>query len=462
VLERARRGLDAPILVVQVFEHGFMQETQERMYALAAEVAATSTWAMPESELLAFLDHVHASQQLLHSALLHAVREIEGRGIPAAHQATSPHVWLRGRLRISIGSALRLLAQAKLLDANEPLNAAVVAGQINAEQLDAIAKALEDLPADLDPGVRADAVGVLAAWAPQLDPRELRKAGKRIMLHVAPGVDEAAEESRLRREEREAHEQRFLTLTPLGDGRVRLRGLLDVRAAAVVTAAIDPLCRPGGWSAAESVTDELEGGATPRIGEVQDGITRTPRQRRADALVEVCRLTLAGGQLPENGGDRPQLTITASYDAVRRELSGGVTDMGDPVSASAVRQMACDARILPIMLGGDSQILDAGRSRRLVSGPLRRALTVRDVGCGFPACDRPARWCDAHHIVSWADGGTTDLANLVLLCEHHHHAVHEDGGWRVQVGDDGRPEFVPPAWLDPKQAPRRNHYHRRT
>jgi hypothetical protein len=173
-------------------------------------------------------------------------------------------------------------------------------------------------------------------------------------------------------------------------------------------------------------------------------------------------LLLAGGRLPDNGGDRPQLVITASYDVLRQRLGGGTTDTGEPVSAAAVRQMACDARILPLVFGGDSQILDAGRSRRLVTGPLRRALNARDRGCTFPGCDRPAGWCDAHHIVSWTDGGTTDLTNVALLCEHHHRAVHDVNGWQVRIGADGHPEFMPPAWIDPEQVPRRNPYHRRT
>ncbi|WP_370453079.1 HNH endonuclease signature motif containing protein [Micromonospora sp. A202] len=102
-----------------------------------------------------------------------------------------------------------------------------------------------------------------------------------------------------------------------------------------------------------------------------------------------------------------------------------------------------------------------GRQRRLVSGPLRRALVLRDRGCAFPGCDRPPRWCDAHHIHHWADGGSTSLTNPVLLCAHHHRHVHR-GEWTVRLGGDGRPEFVPPAWLDPDRLPRRNQYHRRT
>ncbi|WP_230858961.1 HNH endonuclease signature motif containing protein [Actinoplanes aureus] len=429
--------------------------------SVAAEAAAASMWPLSEEELLTFIDRVHTAQQMLHAAMLHAVREVEGRAIPAKHQATSPQVWLRGRLRIGIGSALRMLAQARLLDTVPELDAAVTAGRINAEQLDSIVKAVGDLPSDLEPDVRNKATTTLMSWTSHLDPIELRKAGKRIQMHVAPDLDDAAEEERLRRAERAAYEQRFLTLSPIGDGRVRVRGILDARAAATVTAAIDPLCRPG---TAPPIADRGGPNAERADATGIDGgeDLRTPGQRRADALVDVSRLLLAGGLLPDNGGDRPQLVITASYDVLRQRLGGGTTDTGEPVSAAAVRQMACDARILPLVFGGDSQILDAGRSRRLVTGPLRRALNARDRGCTFPGCDRPAGWCDAHHIVPWTDGGTTDLTNVALLCEHHHRAVHDVNGWQVRIGADGHPEFMPPAWIDPEQVPRRNPYHRRT
>jgi hypothetical protein len=122
--------------------------------------------------------------------------------------------------------------------------------------------------------------------------------------------------------------------------------------------------------------------------------------------------------------------------------------------------MACDAQILPAVLGADGQVLDLGRARRLITGPLRRALILRDGGCSFPGCDRPARWCDGHHIKAWADGGTTDLTNACLVCAYHHRLLHHSD-WQVRLAPDGRPEFIPPSTVDPQRRPRRNLYHRR-
>ncbi|GAA4957378.1 hypothetical protein GCM10025331_54600 [Actinoplanes utahensis] len=423
-----------------------MQETMRQLTDLAAQCATWRVSPLPQADLLDFLDGVHQAQQMLQAALLHAVDEVRARGIPAAEHAPSPRLWFRDRLRISPRAATRLLNQATTVDRHDDVNAALAAGKVNVEQLTAITNALAELPKDIGPTIRTDAAAALAGWAPHLDPGGLRAMGRRILDHVAPEVAEAIEERRLRDSERDAHQQRYLTLTAVGDGRVRVSGILDSEAAAIVAAALDPLCKPDTVAAEMAATGEA----------------RTPGQRRADALVEVCRLVLTGGPLPDNGGDRPQIAVTVAFDPLRAALGAGVLDSGEPVSAETVRRLGCDARILPVVLNGAGQILDAGRTRRTATGSLRRALTVRDRGCAFPGCDRPPRWCDAHHVISWADDGPTDLGNLVLLCGHHHRLIHAGAGWEIHIAADGLPEFLPPSWLDANRLPRRNQYHRRT
>jgi hypothetical protein len=130
------------------------------------------------------------------------------------------------------------------------------------------------------------------------------------------------------------------------------------------------------------------------------------------------------------------------------------------ISPTQAWRLACDAKILPAVLGGDGAVLDLGRTRRLFDGPLRRALVLRDGGCAFPQCDRPPRWCHAHHLTHWVDGGATCLDNAVLLCGAHHRVIHR-GEWTVRLGPDRLPEFIPPAHTDPEQRPRRNTFHRR-
>jgi hypothetical protein len=115
---------------------------------------------------------------------------------------------------------------------------------------------------------------------------------------------------------------------------------------------------------------------------------------------------------------------------------------GQPVTAETARRVACDAGVIPVVLGADSEPLDIGRHSRVVPAGLRRALHLRDGGCRFAGCDRPAGWCDAHHIRHWADGGETSLANLVLLCAHHHTLIHE--GWRLSGDPAGTLRFQRP------------------
>jgi len=124
-----------------------------------------------------------------------------------------------------------------------------------------------------------------------------------------------------------------------------------------------------------------------------------------------------------------------------------------PISAASARRIACDCELTAILIDGEGVPLKLGRSQRLVSAHQRRALIARDHGCAFPGCHRPPAWTQAHHIRHWINGGTTDLANLTLLCEHHHRVIHHDG-WDIHIGNDGHPWFHPPQWMDPLQKPR--------
>jgi hypothetical protein len=255
---------------------------------------------------------------------------------------------------------------------------------------------------------------------------------------VAPEEAEKQALAELERAERRAWRDRGLWLTDIpGTSRVRVTGVLTQEDAAIVRAATDPLCAPrtrhrtagraarrDGAAAPDSETGAGAGSdADAGAGAGSDtdpADMRSPGERRLDALNEVCRLAGACGQLPDNGGDRPQVIVTINYDSLRQQVGAGTFDDGSHLSPAAARRLACDAGIIPAVLGTASQPLDVGRQSRLVTGPLRRALVLRDGGCAFPGCDRPPRWTDAHHVRHWSDGGPTELSNLVLLCGFHH------------------------------------------
>ncbi|MGC5287520.1 DUF222 domain-containing protein [Micromonospora sp. DT231] len=398
-----------------------------------------AAWALTEDELVAALDAAHRLEQRLAAVTLALVREIDGRGTARAQGASSTAVWLRERLRLTVPAARRLVDLAAALDTGNPgVRAALANGDITVDQARVIADTVATVHTTAGAQAADKAVGVLTDWSGQFDPTLLRKLGTRILDHVAPDIADAAAHAALEAEARRASRDRHLTLSTLSDGRLRLTGVLDSETAGLLRAAIDPLTAPNG-------PDD----------------PRTPGQRRHDALADLCRLTLRTTDLPEHGGDPAQIVVTTSFDALARQLDAGTLDTGFHLTAETVRRLACDATILPAVLGGTGQVLDVGRQRRLITGPLRRALVLRDRGCAFPGCDRPPRWCDAHHIHHWADGGTTTLTNAVLLCGHHHRHLHHND-WTVRLAGDGHPEFIPPAWLDPNQIPRRNHYHHRT
>jgi hypothetical protein len=434
---------------------------------------AVSAWALPEAHLVAWSDRLRQTAEQLNALWLAAVRELDGRAIPGAQGATSTTAWLRDRYRISGPAAARTVRLAAAIDAVAPATrVALEDGTVNAEQATVIAAALADLP-ETD---RAKGEALLVEQAAVFGPKELGTLGRHLFEVIDP--ERAAERAQqaIDAAEQRAHDRRGVSLTDLTDThQVRIHGYLDPEGAAIVRAALSPLCSPrtrarsgppSGQAPVDAAPDEAAPDeAAPDVipGSVIPGSadTRTPAQRRADALVDICRLFTTDSDLPDNGGQRPHVTVTVEFEALRKQLAVATLDDGGQVSATAARRLACDATILPAVLDGASQVLDLGRQRRLFSGPLRQALNLRDGGCAFPACDRPPRWCDGHHIVHWADGGTTDMRNAVLLCAHHHRLIHHTD-WRVTINPvDGRPDFIPPRYIDPNQRPQRNRYHSR-
>lgn len=171
---------------------------------------------------------------------------------------------------------------------------------------------------------------------------------------------------------------------------------------------------------------------------------RTPAQRRVDALGEICRGWLDEGKGTSTARERPHVAVIVDLTALRGEAGGrSEFDHVGPIHPEVARRWACDASVSRVITNGGSEPLDIGRRTSTVPGPMRRAVTVRDLHCRFPGCDRPPPWCDAHHVIHWADGGATALSNLVLLCRRHHRLVHEPGRFRLEL-EDGRPVFRKP------------------
>ena len=188
----------------------------------------------------------------------------------------------------------------------------------------------------------------------------------------------------------------------------------------------------------------IEAGAAPRPAGVEGKDLRSGGRRRADALADLV-FRAAGTPEPVPGMGRPTIAVTVTLDQLREGLPVLGPDH-QTFTAATIRRIACDAHIIPIVLGSQSELLDVGRSARSVPVAIRRALIVRDKHCAFPGCTMPANMTDAHHIRHWSQRGPTELINLVLLCGHHHDTIHHRG-WSVRMDEHGLPAFTPPPWL---------------
>ena len=128
--------------------------------------------------------------------------------------------------------------------------------------------------------------------------------------------------------------------------------------------------------------------------------------------------------MPDCGGEKPHLNVVVDVEALQTGAGVARLQSGEPIAPETVRLISCDSMVTRIVMNGPSEVIDVGRKTRTVSSAQRRALAIRDGGCVEPSCDAPPHWCDAHHKVSWLDGGPTDLDNLELRCRHHHVVEH--------------------------------------
>ncbi len=302
-----------------------------------------------------------------------------------------------------------------------------------------VARALEEMPETrraLDAGdLSMSAVRVLVA-ARDADPSAFRRSERELVeaarIHsmndlqrVAAYWRQAVERERSLEGDDKLRERRRLHASVSFLGMVRVDGDLDPETGETLLTAL------------RAVLD-----AESRSRGADDD--RTPEQRRADALAEICRQWLDLAERPSVAGERPHVTVTVGADAIQG-ASGGTSEMDHvgPVDPEAARRLACDASVMRVVMAGRSEPLDVGRRTPVVPPAMRRAVIVRDRHCRFPGCDRPHTWSDAHHVVHWADGGPTALPNLLLLCRRHHRMVHQLGGFRLELAD-GRPVFRRP------------------
>uniref|UniRef100_UPI0025E04EC3 HNH endonuclease n=1 Tax=Demequina sp. TaxID=2050685 RepID=UPI0025E04EC3 len=300
--------------------------------------------------------------------------------------------------------------------------AAFGAGRLSSEQ-GALLKRTLDALGDAAFEVEQD----LLAKALRMSLGDLRRVCRTLRARRDP--DAVAER------EKQQYADRFVAVSEDSDGMVRVTARLDPASAAPVTAWLDAQTKDAYQRRREQ---------DPAMADV-----RSRGQIQADAFVMLFNHGL-DCEAPTSGV-KTVVVVRLDAQAMRDGLGFGECEQtAAPISAGRLRRMAVDAGILPLTLGGESEVLDVGREKRLFTKPQRHALVERDGGCAF--CHAPPAWCAAHHLRWWSHGGRTDLSNGILLCTTCHHRIHDDG-WEIRIRD-GKVWFTPPAAVDQARTPR--------
>ncbi|WP_109509185.1 HNH endonuclease signature motif containing protein [Nocardioides speluncae] len=373
--------IDAALQEITGVEPAFMR-TPEKAEALVRLARAETKLTALRLQIMATADDV--------------AEEIGARDVAA---------WLAHQTHASPKSCRAELHLAAALDTRwTRLADSVSAGAVNLDQARVIARALDELPDDLDAELLVQAEVHLVEAAAHHRPAQLKILGRRILDVIAPDVGEAEEAKQLAREEERAWETASLTLARRGDGTTRLSGLLPDATAVRLATYLDAFTSPR-----QQATD----------------IVAPQHRARGQAF---CTLLehLDPTKLPMHGGDATTVIVAINHDALTKDLAtASVVGTDAKITAAQARRLACAAGILPAVLGGKSEILDLGRTRRHFSPAQRKALRLRDQRCRGDGCTIPAQWCEAHHWQPWSKSGKTNLADGVLLCSHHHHRAHD-------------------------------------
>lgn len=327
--------------------------------------------------------------------------------------------WFARAVRADPAQSRADLRLATSLEDRPLVAAGMREGAVSLAQARVIVAGLAALPADVGAELVAQAEATLVGYAADFGPRELRRLARHILDVVAPEMAEAEAGRQLEDEERAAREKASLTFRDLGDGRTKIHGVLPTSVAERLKAYLQAFSSPRRASR-DGSHDSTTGGSA--------GEERVPQHRAyAWALAALLEL-LDPSRLPEHGGDATTVIVAMTLEQLRAKLAAaGVLTSDEQISASEARRLACQATIIPAVLGGKGEVLDLGRSRRLFSKAQRKALRLRDRGCRAEGCTVPAAWTEAHHLKPWSEGGATDLADGICFCNHHHHRIHDRG-----------------------------------
>lgn len=406
-------------------------------------------WRLTDRRLIAELAAAQVQATRAQARWLALLAEAEAReatqrevGQQTANWVTNQNTHWARSARDEVRFAVRL-AEAPAV------GAALGRGQLSVEQARVIVTGLSRLPSELDAGQREQVAEHLVGLAGEFGPYGLSRLANRAVEVVAPEVGEDADRLALERIEAEQHRDRYVSWRRDPDGAWILRGKLGKVAGAQVVGLLRAIA------------------SRHRSAALLAGEEISHNQAAADALVILADHYSSCGEAPQYGADRPRVLVNIDYDTLMGMLgTATLLNTGDRITAGEARRIACDAEILPVVMGGDSVPLDVGRAQRLFTSTLRQLVIRRDQGCAFPGCDRGPAECQVHHIISWLLGGVTSLSNGVMLCTFHHHVVEPDpkdpnAGWLIRLDSAGNPEIAAPPGRGAPPGERRWRQHHR-
>jgi len=410
------------------------------------DVSADLFGKLTDADVLAELQQFEVIRRQL-AVVDHAlVAELGRRALAGRLVLGSTSMLLQATLRLSPHEAGQRVAAAEVCGPRWSLTgerletllpevaAAQAAGVVSPEHARVIASTLDELPSSVDPAEVSAAEQHLVRAAAQLRPRQVGVAGQRILAQLNPDGVLASDEEHAR--------HRSFALIPEANGSYRASGRLTPECGALLLSWLTPRSAP------RPAGDPAER-ATATVAD-----SRSHGQRMHDALAELAGLAVRRSELADSGAPA-QVIISLTADQLESREGWAETSFGQLISVSRALKLADEAAISLLLRDARGVVLRQGRAKRIATRGQTIALIARDRGCSFPGCDKPPEWCQRHHIVAWADGGQTDLDNLTLVCGYHHREF-DRAGWSCQM-TDGRPHWIPPAWIDPTRTPQHNH-----
>ena len=404
-----------------------------RVHSALDDVAGTPLWSMSQEATAQTLVEISRAEARLAAVRSQLLSHAETVAVAEVNASPSVAVWHSNATGSTKRDSFRQVRLAEGLDRYDLVREALGRGEMVAEQASVICTALDELPDDLDPSVLEQATKALVTFAEVHDAKALRVLGRRILEVVAPEVAEAWEAEQLAKEEREAEKSAVFRMREDGHGRIKGSFTVPLLAGQMLERALLAFAAPK-HQIATRAADEGEHDEQAPVP-----VRRPTAQRLGAAFVELVE-RLDPKDLPKAGGVNATVVVTMTLDSLKDGLAAATLDTGDRISAATARRLACEAGVVPVVLGGNSQPLDVGRAKRYFTPGQRIAMGIRDGGCTARGCDAPPAMCHAHHDDPWSCHGHTDLDRGRLLCPFHHRRIH-DPEYEADVGADNQVTF---------------------